>query len=381
MEMFCTLNNVPVHSVINLPTQENALNFPKGDIHLGFCNDCGFISNMVFSEKMLEYSSNCEESQGFSPTFNTFAQRIAQDLIDRYDLHGKMILEIGCGKGDFLTLLCELGGNQGLGFDPAYDSGRERKLGSAINQVTFVKDYYSEKYTHYKGDFICCRMTLEHIQQTGELIRILCKSLGDRLDTVVFFQVPNVIRILRDCAFEDIYYEHCSYFSPGSLARLFRNYNFNLLNLKTDYHDQYIILEAKQGGNEGAGIFSKENDLKQLHEYVEQFQDKLNLKVNYWHERLEEMNIKKNKTILWGSGSKAVAFLTLLNIYDGIEYIVDINPYRQGYYMPGTGQKIVPPGFIKDYQPDIVIIMNEMYINEIKNDLKKMNLYPKIVTL
>ena len=56
-----------------------------------------------------EYSGRYESTQGYSPTFNAFHERLAQDMIDRFDLHGKEIIEIGCGNGEFLVLLCELG--------------------------------------------------------------------------------------------------------------------------------------------------------------------------------------------------------------------------------------------------------------------------------
>jgi len=220
MRGFHELEKVPVHSVLNMRTRETALTYPRGDISLGFCQDCGFISNVAFNAAMLEYSSNCEESQGFSLTFNAFARRLATYLINKYDLYNKNILEIGCGKGEFLTLLSELGENRGIGFDPAYVDGRNRS--KARHQVTFIKDFYSEKYASYESDLVCCRMTLEHIHDTANFVSMVRRSIGNRTNTLLFFQVPDVTRILRDCAFEDIYYEHCSYFSPGSLARLFR---------------------------------------------------------------------------------------------------------------------------------------------------------------
>ena len=40
------------------------------------------------------------------------------------------LLEIGCGKGEFLHLLCEGGRNRGIGIDPAYVE-RERPLDCA----------------------------------------------------------------------------------------------------------------------------------------------------------------------------------------------------------------------------------------------------------
>ncbi|GAH50316.1 unnamed protein product, partial [marine sediment metagenome] len=104
ISVFHRQTGVPVHSVLNIPSREEALNFPTGNIALAFCRDCGFISNILFDPGLLNYSSDCEESQGFSETFNNFARLTAAELIERYDLHGKAILEIGCGKGEFISL-------------------------------------------------------------------------------------------------------------------------------------------------------------------------------------------------------------------------------------------------------------------------------------
>ena len=117
MDVFYEVRQIPVHSVLLLPTREEAVSYPKGDIELGFCTHCGFISNLAFDPSKHEYSEKYEETQGFSSTFNTFHKALAQRLIDQYDLRGKDIIEIGCGKGEFLTMLCELGDNRGVGFE------------------------------------------------------------------------------------------------------------------------------------------------------------------------------------------------------------------------------------------------------------------------
>ena len=64
-----------------------------------------------------------------------------------------------------------------------------------------------------------------------------------------------------------------------------------------------------------------------------------------------------------------------------IEYIVDINPYRQEKFIPRFAQKIVPPQFLKRYATDIVLVMNPIYVNEIKHDLKTMKLTPDVLAL
>ena len=144
VQVFYELRGIPVHSVLLMPTREEAVNYPKGDLVLSFCRNCGFISNLAFDPGVHDYSARYEETQGFSTTFNDFHERLAKNLISRYDLRNKDIIEIGCGKGDFLTMLCELGGNNGVGFDPAYID--ERSHSKAEDRIIFIKDFYSEKY-------------------------------------------------------------------------------------------------------------------------------------------------------------------------------------------------------------------------------------------
>jgi 2-polyprenyl-3-methyl-5-hydroxy-6-metoxy-1,4-benzoquinol methylase len=376
--IFHRVTEVPAHSVLLMPTREAALTFPKGNITLGYCSACGFIGNLAFESRLLEYSQRYEETQGYSPTYTSFARRQADDLISRYGLRNKEIIEIGCGKGEFLTLLCELGGNRGIGFDPSYVPGRYEA--QSTSRVSFMNDFYSEKYADCQADFICCRMTLEHIPQTGEFVQTLRRSIGRRPDTVVFFQVPNVVRILRDLAFWDIYYEHCSYFSAASLARLFATSQFDVLRTWTDYEDQYLMIEARPVDERESKLQRWDDGLGVLEHDVETFQAGYRAKLEQWRERLRVMSDQCSRAVIWGSGSKGVSFLTTLGIRDEIQYAVDINPHRQGTYMAGTGQEIVAPEFLPQLKPDYVIVMNPVYRHEIQLSLDRMGLAPKILT-
>jgi SAM-dependent methyltransferase len=377
MSVFYELESVPVHSVLLLPTREEALNYPKGDITLGFCQTCGFIANVAFDPSRHEYSSRYEATQAFSPTFSAFAHRLATRLIDQYDLHGKDIIEIGCGQGEFLTLLCELGGNRGVGFDPAYVP--ERSEGPAQDRITFIKDFYSERYAHYHGDFVCCKMTLEHIQRTADFVSTVRRLLRDQSHAIVFFQVPDVRRVLREVAFWDIYYEHCSYFSLGSLARLFRHCGFEVINLAREYDSQYLMIEARPGDGKDGALLEQEDDLEELAREVACFSENYPLKLDAWRRDLQRMRQTGRRVVIWGAGSKGVAFLTTLHIEDEIEYAVDINPYKHGTYMAGTGQEIVGPDFLKEYRPDVVIVMNPIYEDEIRRITEGLGLTPEFL--
>jgi len=143
MHVFYEVDDVPVNSVLLVANRDEALNFQTGTITLAVCPACGFISNITFDEALTQYTAQYEATQGYSPTFNKFHKELAQNLIDRYDLHGKDIIEIGCDKGDFITMLCEMGDNRGVGFDPAYVPGRHPS--PAVDRLTFITDFYSEK--------------------------------------------------------------------------------------------------------------------------------------------------------------------------------------------------------------------------------------------
>ena len=62
----------------------------KGDIALALLPGCGFIWNAAFDAGAHDATtSDYESTQTVSPTFNRFHERLARDLIERFDLHGK----------------------------------------------------------------------------------------------------------------------------------------------------------------------------------------------------------------------------------------------------------------------------------------------------
>ncbi len=375
---FYEVRQVPVHSCLMMESPEKALDFPCGDVVLGYCDHCGFITNIEFDRKWSAYAPNYEDQQSFSPTFNKFALDLANRLIEKYDLRNKSIVEIGCSKGDFLLLLCELGNNSGVGIDPSVVPGRVKS--EAANRVTFIQDYYGEQHAKYVGDFICCRHTLEHIQPTAEFISTVRRSIGDR-HVPVFFEIPDNTRVLRDLAFEDIYYEHCSYFTPGSLARLFRACGFEVTDVYRDYGDQYLFIEALPVPTTSDKVHPVEETLEQMAEDVKHFTSNIQNKLEYWKNYLEKMQAENKKVVVWGSGSKCVAFLTTLDTIDKIQYVVDINPHRHGKFIPGVGKEIMSPEFLKEYQPDKVIVMNSIYCDEIQKMLDEMGVKTEVVPL
>jgi SAM-dependent methyltransferase len=370
LRAFHSQDRIPVNSCLLLESRQEAADFPRGDLELMFCESCGFIFNAAFDRRLSEYSTRYEETQGFSPHFRAFARTLAGRWIDRYDLRDKELIEVGCGKGEFLVLMCELGNNRGIGIDPSYRP--ERTASDAAARLSFIQDFYSERYAHLTGDAIICRHTLEHIPDTKVFMDTIRRSVGDRRDTIVLFELPDVYRVLRDIAFWDIYYEHCSYFTLGSLSRLFRQCGFDVFDLSVDYDDQYLLLEARPGSGHGSPFLEAESDLERTARAVDSFQQQYPARIDEWRSQLHSAVHGGSRTVIWGAGSKGVSYLTTLGVTDEIECAVDINPYKQGMYMAGTGHPVVAPEFLKEYRPDVVIAMNSVYLPEIAATLSSL---------
>ena len=74
---------MPVNSCLLLDQQTQAMAFPTGIMRLSLCRECGFVANSAFDSGLSEYSSRYEETQGFSPRFQSFATDFAKRWIDR----------------------------------------------------------------------------------------------------------------------------------------------------------------------------------------------------------------------------------------------------------------------------------------------------------
>jgi hypothetical protein len=218
-------------------------------------------------------------------------------------------------------------------------------------------------------------MTLEHVHNTGEFLRSMRMAMGDRPESVIFFMIPEITRILDLHAFWDVYYEHCSYYSPGALARHFRIAGFDPIDVWRDYDDQYVLIAARPGSGSSA-ILANEHPPESLAPRIGAFTGAVAGDVARWRGLIEGRRQQGKKTVLWGGGSKAVAFLTTLGLTDGIDYAVDLNPNRAGTFIAGTGQQIVAPAFLKDYQPDAIIVMSPIYLPEITAELDALGVRP-----
>lgn len=378
-EVIYAVPSIPAHSCVLLDTPAAARSFPRRDLELCFCHDCGLAFNRVFDPSVMRYSTDFEESQHFSETFNGFAKKLACEVAQRCGTVGKRILEIGCGKGEFLAELCEVGDAQGIGIDPGYrvDPGR----GNADARIEFIVDHFGPRYADLVADIVLCRHTLEHIPAVARFIHDIRAMIGPRDDAWVVFETPDFKRVLQEGAFWDIYYEHCSYFTPGTHAHLFRAQGFDVTDLALVYSDQYIVQYARPARGPTIPSLPLERDRDESRALAATFGERVREVQDLWRERVDEAYAAGRSVVLWGGGSKAVSFLTTLGITDEVRAAVDVNPFKQGKYTPGTGHPVIAPQRLLDVRPDLVIVMNPIYTTEVRSLLASLDLYPEVLAV
>lgn len=366
LRTFYTVGRVPAASCLMLDDEASARAFPAGELRLAACETCGFVTNTAFDPALTRYEDDYEESQGCSPRFREYAAGLAGDWVRRHGLAGGTVVELGCGKGDFLAALIDAGVGHGVGVDPAV---RPERVDPALGaRATWIRGLFPESLPAIDADAVVCRHTLEHIAPVGDWLRSIRAAIGPRTGTVVLFELPDVLRVLREGAFWDVYYEHCSYFSPGSLAALFRRCGFEPLDVRRTYDDQYLVIEARPAAGDPPDAAAADRD--DVLAAADAFVARMDESIAHWRDRVRKVAENGGRVLLWGASSKAVAFLATLG--DDARHVaaaVDINPYKQDRHLAGSGHRVVAPDAVPGLAPDLVVAMNPTYAAEIGRDL------------
>lgn len=379
MTGFFKIESAPVFCNVLWNTRDEALSTRRAPIHLAYCHNCGLMYNVYFDPKLTKYSSDYENSLHFSPLFQKYAEDTANRLIQQYQLRNKDIIGIGCGHGDFLAMLQRLGDNRVLGFDPGY-TPEKAEANPGDSTVKVIPQAYSTIHTSHPVDFICCRHVLEHINSPADFLRSIRCTICQQFDCVVYFEVPNALYTIKDMGIWDIIYEHCSYFTSESLTNLFMRAGFEPIKVASRYDDQFLTIEARPRTTDTDSMADCERITPDTLSLIGKFHNAYQDKVKLWQCILSHLKKKESKVVLWGAGSKGITFLNALDIsHNQVEYIVDLNPRKHGKFVAGTGQQVIAPDFLKEYQPQTVIIMNPIYHAEIQQAVENMDINAELV--
>jgi SAM-dependent methyltransferase len=376
---FFELGSLPVLSCALWAGAERAKRCLQRPVELCCCKRCGFVENVVFDAKAAEYSELYENALHFSKLYREYARKEAERLIERLELRNKDVFEIGSGDGRFLSLLCELGENRGLGFDPSYADEKADHAELHPN-VRLVPEYYGSEHAALRCDLVISRHVLEHIPNPLRFMSGLRTNLAQNPQAILAFEVPDARYLLDANSLWDIIYEHCSYFSAPALARLFRDSGFSVREIRSTFGGQCLAIEAGvETNSDFASADTAAAEVDRLVGRAEQFG-------RIAKERLAECRARLHalagrRVALWGAGARAVVCMNMIDVGEVLGMVVDLNPRKHGYFLPGVGLRVEPPTALVPFAPEVVLIMNPIYEREIGAALTELGIDAQVQTV
>ncbi|MEF8701643.1 MAG: class I SAM-dependent methyltransferase [Candidatus Accumulibacter sp. UW26] len=328
------VEGLPVFQNKMFPTCEAALSCPRGDMLLVQDSETGFIFNSAFDSTLLEYDAHYQNEQACSAAFRRHLEEI-REVIDRR-FSGKLLIEVGCGKGYFLEYLHDAGYDI-IGVDPAYEGDNKR-----VTRACF------EPELGLRADGIVLRHVLEHISNPFAFLSEIARANGGVGQ--IYIEVPCFDWICQRRAWFDIFYEHVNYFRIADFQRMFGK----VLEIGHVFGGQYLYVVA---------------DLATLKRPVLSEQDVFDFPGDFLDDidRVAAM-ARSGQAAIWGGASKGVIFALYMQRLDvPLDCVIDINPAKQNKFMPGTGLRISTPdaGMNMLNKGANIFVMNSNYLQEI----------------
>jgi hypothetical protein len=331
---------LPVLQNRTYTTEAEARDCVLGDVVLVQGARDGLVFNVAFDPGLLRYDADYQNEQANSAVFQAHLREV-RAILARHcpDRHA---LEIGCGKGVFLEMLSTSGWRI-FGVDPAYEGDNPRVVKAEFSSTLDLS-----------APMLVLRHVLEHVPNPRGFLQSM--RAANHGKGSIYIEVPCFDWILARRAWFDIFYEHVNYFRLEDFRRLFaRVHEAGHL-----FGGQYIYVVA---------------DLASLRDPVRQAAPGVTLPNDFLAgvgrvaEHLRQTSERRH--LVWGAASKGVIFATHLR-REGVSLdgAIDINPAKQGRFLPVTGLRVYAPDeAVRDRLRigDNVIIMNSNYAQEIMN--------------
>jgi SAM-dependent methyltransferase len=310
------------------------------------CSGCGLIQ---LNSEPVPYYRDVIRSAAFSAEMKELRIRQFSDFVRRYSLQDRKVIEIGCGKGEYLSIMRDVG-TKAYGLEHLKES-----VDYCINNVLDVREGFIENDSRILADapfdaFFIMNF-LEHLPDPNSTLRGIYNNLtGDGLGLV---EVPNFDMIIRKRLFSEFTSDHLFYFTGETLATVLNLNGFEVLEINEIWH-QYIL----------SAVVRKRKALDIAHFYA--YQEKLKKEID---EYIKRFGFKK--VAIWGAGHQALSLISMLGLKNRIRYVVDSAPFKQGKFTPATHIPIVAPNNLNTDPVEAVIVMAAAYSDEVSSILRR----------
>jgi len=197
-------------------------------------------------------------------------------------------------------------------------------------------------------------------------------------DGVITFEFPHLLNLLKNCQFDTIYHEHYSYLSITALLPIFEQYELKVFEVeKLPTHGGSLRVYLKktecslQIGDSVNAIIEEElqYDPRDIRIY-KLFQDNVSKTKSDLVKELHKLKENGKKISAYGAAAKGITLLNYCGIdCDVIDFVVDLNPSKQGKFIPGSKIPIVDSNILASERPDVLLILAWNLSTEIKSQL------------
>ena len=192
-------------------------------------------------------------------------------------------------------------------------------------------------------------------------LRILLKPRG-----IITMEFPHLLKLIEHAQFDTIYHEHFSYFSFLTAQRAFAAHGLTVFDVEAlPTHGGSLRIYARHEQDRIKPVSDhvvdlsrreREAGLLELDEYSSFGQRVRKTKRDIMRFFLDCKDTRKS-IAGYGAPAKGNTLLNYCGIgIDFIDYTVDLNPHKQGCFLPGTHIPIKPPGNPAT-QPDLVFVL------------------------
>jgi hypothetical protein len=339
---------------------------PFYPLHVYVCENCYLVQLQEFEAPNNIFSQYAYFSS-YSETWLEHARIYTQLMIERFGLDSDSeVIELGSNDGYLLQYFREMN-IPVLGIEPAKNVA---KVAEAAGIPTIVTFFGSEVATRLRSegrqaDLLVGNNVLAHVPKLNDFVegmRILLKPQG-----LITMEFPHLMRLIAENQFDTIYHEHFSYFSFINVKKVFAERGliiFDVEELPT--HGGSLRIYARNAEDNTKAVSQRVLDL--LEREVDAGFTELSYYLSFGDRvKKTKRNIldfmirakEKNETIVgYGAPAKGNTLLNYCGIStDFIEYTVDLNPYKQGRFLPGSHIPIYSPEKVVETKPDYLLIL------------------------
>ena len=310
------------------------------DLAVRQCAGCGLIQ---LAGAPVPYYRDVIRAAAFSEEMRVF--RIAQfgQWIAEFALSGKRVLEIGCGRGEYLAMLAQQSVSA-YGIEHSSAAAIEcRRQGLNVTQG-FLEDETGRVDQGPFDAFVCFNF-MEHWPDPVATLRGVSGNLID--GGLGLIEVPNFDMIERHGLYSEFISDHLSYFTRESFSVALGLAGFEIVRCTAVWHDYILSAVVRKRSPMAVGrlIQRRADDTRALGAFVGRF--------------------PARSVAAWGAGHQALAVLALSGIAGELRYVVDSAPFKQGKMTPATHLPIVSPERLKNDPVRALIIMAASYSDEV----------------